>query len=172
MTDPEVPYAGIATRAVGLAIDAALAQAIVFAGGAVLALVASLVGDVRLDTLGRVLAAVAWVVVVGAYFVLFWSTAGQTPGMRLMGLRVMTRRGRHPGVTRSIVRLVGLVLAIVPLFLGFLPVLVDARRRGLQDFLAGTVVLYVHRELPPAAEVVIAPAPGAGQGWSSPAGPT
>ena len=44
-------------------------------------------------------------------------------------------------------RLIGLGLAIVPLFLGFLPVLVDARRRGLHDFLAGTVVLYAEHEL-------------------------
>jgi uncharacterized RDD family membrane protein YckC len=40
------------------------------------------------------------------------------------------------------VRLFGLVLAIVPLFAGFVPVLFTKRRRGLQDFLAGTVVLY------------------------------
>ena len=170
MTDPEVPYAGIATRAVALAIDAAVAHVIVLAGGAVLALVGSLVTDVRLDTLERVLAAAAWVAVVGAYFVLFWSTAGQTPGMRLMGLRVMTGRGGHPGVTRSMVRVIGLGLAIVPLFLGFLPVLVDARRRGLHDMLAGTLVLYAERELPLAAELAIAPS--AARGARSPAGPT
>jgi uncharacterized RDD family membrane protein YckC len=40
------------------------------------------------------------------------------------------------------VRLVGLVLAIVPLFAGILPALVDDRRRALQDFLAGTTVVY------------------------------
>jgi uncharacterized RDD family membrane protein YckC len=158
MTDPGVPYAGIATRAVALAIDAALAHVIVFAGGAILALVGSLVADVQLDTLGRLLATAAWVTVVGAYFVLFWSTAGQTPGMRLMSLRVMTQRGVHPGVTRSVVRVIGLGLAIVPLFLGFVPVLVDARRRGLHDLLAGTVVLYAERELPPSTELAMAPA--------------
>ena len=168
MIDPEVPYAGVATRAVALAIDAAVAHVIVFAGGAILALVGSLVTDVRLDTLGRVLAAAAWIAAVGAYFVLFWSTAGQTPGMRLMGLRVMTGSGVHPGVTRSSVRVVGLGLAIVPLFLGFLPVLVDARRRGVHDMLAGTVVLYAERELPPAAEVAIAPAPDRGRRVRSP----
>jgi uncharacterized RDD family membrane protein YckC len=32
--------------------------------------------------------------------------------------------------------------AIVPLFAGFLPVLIDERRRGLHDMLARTVVLY------------------------------
>ena len=96
-----VPYAGIATRAVALAIDVAIAQAIVFAGGAVLALVGSLVTEVKLDDLGRLLAAAAWPLVFVSYFVLFWSTTGQTPGMRIMGLRVVTRgRGasRHRAV--------------------------------------------------------------------------
>ena len=149
LSKPRVPYAGVATRAVALAIDVAAAQLIVFAGGAILALVGSLVSDVRLDTVGKLLAAAAWVAVVGTYFVLFWSTAGQTPGMRLMGLRVMTGDGIHPGVARSVVRLIGLGLAIVPLFLGFVPVLIDQRRRGLHDLLAGTVVLYDGQELPP-----------------------
>ena len=35
--------------------------------------------------------------------------------MRLMALRVMTSDGTHPGVTRSVVRVIGLGLAIVPL---------------------------------------------------------
>ncbi len=168
MTTPEVPYAGAATRAVALAIDVAIAQVIVFAGGAILALVGSLVGGVHLDTLGKLLAAGAWVAVVSTYFVLFWSTAGQTPGMRLMGLRVMTPRGEHPGIARSVVRLIGLGLAILPLFLGFLPVLIDARRRGLHDFLAGTVVLYAERELPPTPQPAAAHAPSPGHSWRPP----
>jgi uncharacterized RDD family membrane protein YckC len=142
LTEPDVPYAGVATRAVALALDAAFAHVIVFAGGAILALVGSLVADLRLDTPARLLAAAAWLAVVCTYFVVFWSTAGQTPGMRLMGLRVLTGDGTHPGVTRSVVRVIGLGLAIVPLFLGFVPVLLDERRRGLHDLLAGTVVVY------------------------------
>jgi uncharacterized RDD family membrane protein YckC len=61
----------------------------------------------------------------------------------------MTYDGRHPSIARSLVRLIGLGLAIVPLFLGFVPALVDLRRRALQDLLAGTVVLYADAELPP-----------------------
>jgi uncharacterized RDD family membrane protein YckC len=135
-------YGGIATRAVALAVDVAIAHVIVFAGGAILALVASLVGDLQLDTLGRVLAAVAWAAVIATYFIVFWTTAGRTPGMRLMGLRVVAPDGGHPGAVRATVRLVGLALAIIPLFAGFLPVLVDDRRRALQDFMASTVVVY------------------------------
>ena len=144
VTAPPVPYAGIASRAIALAIDVAIAHVIVLTGGAILALVGSLVSDVRLDTLGRILAGVAWIAVVGFYFVLFWSTAGQTPGMRLMALRVMGagRRASRAGCARSCA-LIGLGLAIIPLFAGFLPVLVDARRRGLHDLLARTVVRYV-----------------------------
>jgi uncharacterized RDD family membrane protein YckC len=158
MTGSRVPHAGLATRALALAIDVAIAQAIVFAGGAVLALVASLVGDLELDTtLDRVLVACAWAVTVGVYFVTFWSTVGQTPGMRVMDVRVTTAGGEPPGVGRSFVRLVGLGLAIIPLFAGFLPVLVDDRRRGLHDFIAGTVVLHGGVEPPPVPE----PAPSA-----------
>jgi uncharacterized RDD family membrane protein YckC len=143
---PPTRYAGLATRAIGLAVDVAIAQVIVFGGGAVLALVFSLVGDLKLDTtIERLLAAVAWVLVVGFYFVLFWSTAGQTPGMRLMALRVMDEERGHPGVWRSCVRLIGLALCIIPLCAGFLPVLFDAQRRGLHDMLARTVVVYVEQ---------------------------
>jgi uncharacterized RDD family membrane protein YckC len=140
-------YAGIATRALALAIDVAIAHVIVFAGGAVLALVASLVGDLQFDTLGRVLAAVAWAAVVATYFIVFWTTAGRTPGMRVMGVRVVAPDGGHPGAVRATVRLVGLALAIIPFFAGFLPVLIDDRRRALQDFMAGTVVIYDHDPL-------------------------
>ena len=77
-----------------------------------------------------------------AYFTTFWSTTGQTPGDRLMQIRVCRADdGEHLSVARSVVRLVGLVLAAIPLFAGFLPILFDDRRRGLQDMLAGTVVV-------------------------------
>jgi uncharacterized RDD family membrane protein YckC len=143
-----VPYAGVATRALALALDAAVVQVLVFAGAAILALVGSLVGELRLDMLGRLLAAAAWAGAVAAYFTVFWSAAGQTPGMRVMGVRVVAADGRPPSVGRSLVRVTGLALAIVPLFAGFLPVLVDDRRRGVHDLLAGTVVLHVEAGQP------------------------
>ena len=84
----------------------------------------------------------AWVAVVATYFVLFWSTAGQTPAMRILRLRVLGDDGLPPRLGRSMLRLVGLGLAIVPLFAGFLPALFEHRRRALPDFFGGTVVLY------------------------------
>jgi len=137
-----VPYAGVATRAVALAIDLAIVHAIVLVGAGLLGLVASLVGDLGSGWLVAALAGAGWALSVTIYFVLFWSVTGQTPGMRAMRLRVAADDGSPPSFGRALLRLVGLVLAIVPLFAGFLPVLFDRRRRGLQDYLARTVVLY------------------------------
>jgi uncharacterized RDD family membrane protein YckC len=144
LSPPRTPYAGIATRGIALAADAAIANLIVLVIGALLALVASLVGDLKPQWLAALLAATGWALLVGGYFVLFWATTGQTPGMRMMRLKVIaSRTGTPPHVWRSVLRLGGLVLAIIPLFAGFLPVLFDARRRALQDMIARTVVIHV-----------------------------
>ena len=135
-------YGGIATRAIALATDAALTVVLFMSIVGIAALVGSLVGGLRPEWLVGALLASGWLLVVGTYFVLFWSSAGQTPGMRLLHLRVLGPEGRPPSFGRSLVRLVGLWLAIVPLFAGFVPVLFTEQRRGLADFLAGTVVLY------------------------------
>jgi uncharacterized RDD family membrane protein YckC len=143
MSAAPVPYAGIASRAVALGIDVLIADLAVLLGAALLALVGSLVGDPHLDTVGKLLAGAAWLAVIVGYFVVFWTSVGQTPGMRALGLRVTMASGAPVGPGRALVRVIGLGLAIVPLFAGFLPVLVDDRRRALQDFMAGTVVVYV-----------------------------
>jgi uncharacterized RDD family membrane protein YckC len=135
-------YAGIATRAAALAMDALAALSIFVLGSAVFALIASLVGGIRPHWLAGSLLGIGWIVVAGGYFVLFWSAAGQTPGMRLMRLRIVRPGGGGLSVGRAIVRAVGLALAIIPFFAGFIPALFDERRRALPDYLAGTVVLY------------------------------
>ena len=135
-------YAGVATRAIALATDAVVTIVLFMSVVGTAALVASLVGGLRPEWLVGALLASGWMLVAGSYFVLFWSSAGQTPGMRLLSVRVRAPGGDPPSIGRSLVRLIGLVLAIVPMFAGFIPVLFTERRRGLQDFLSGTVVVY------------------------------
>jgi uncharacterized RDD family membrane protein YckC len=137
-------FAGIATRAVALAVDSLVVLSIFVLGSAVVALIASLVGGIRPQSLAASLLGAEWIIVSGGYFVLFWSAVGQTPGMRLMRLRVQRPGGGGLSVGRAIVRTVGLALAIIPLFAGFVPALFDERRRALPDYLAGTVVLHDH----------------------------
>jgi uncharacterized RDD family membrane protein YckC len=140
-------FAGIVTRAIALAADAAATIGLYLSVVAVVALVSSLVGGLRPQWLVGTLLMLGWILIAGGYFVLFWSSAGQTLGMRLLRLRVVSAAGAPPSVGRSIVRMVGLVLAIVVLFVGFAPVLFDERRRGLADFLAGTAVKYDDEEV-------------------------
>jgi uncharacterized RDD family membrane protein YckC len=137
-----VPYAGLGTRGIALVADALLAHVLFVTAVALVELVASLFGGLRPHWLAATIGGVGWFLTVVTYFVAFWSTTGQTPGMRLMGLRVQRADGEPPGPGRSLVRFIGLVLGIVPLFAGCLPMLVDDRRRALQDFIAGTVVVY------------------------------
>ena len=140
-------FAGIATRALALATDAIVTTAMYMGVVGVVAIVSSLVGGLGPEWLVGTLLSVGWIVIAGTYFVLFWSTAGQTPGMRLLRVRVETLAGGVPSAGRSIVRLVGLVLSIASVFIGFVPVLFERRRRGLADFLGGTVVLYDHASI-------------------------
>jgi uncharacterized RDD family membrane protein YckC len=140
------PYAGIATRALALVTDALVTIGIYGVIVAVVALLGALAGGIHTQWLVDTLLAVGWPVVAGAYFVLFWSSAGQTPGMRLLRLRVRAPAGAPPSLARSVVRLAGLAVSILALFLGFVPVLFDERRRGLADFLAGTTVAYDREE--------------------------
>jgi uncharacterized RDD family membrane protein YckC len=136
------PFAGIATRALAFGIDAALVIVIYASLSALIAVASSLVGELRPVWLAGLLLGIGLTLIAGIYFVTFWSGAGQTPGMRLLGLRLWGPRGEPPSLGRSLIRAVGTAIAIIPLFAGYIPVLFDARRRGLPDFLAGTVVVY------------------------------
>jgi uncharacterized RDD family membrane protein YckC len=136
-------YAGVVTRAIALGIDAAIVEGGLLLIAGMLSLIASLVGGIELGTVAKVLTAVGWALITAAYFVIGWSTAGQTFGMRAMELSVLTADTLlPPRLLRSIVRVVFLALCILPFFLGFLPVLFDARRRGVHDMVAGTVVVH------------------------------
>jgi uncharacterized RDD family membrane protein YckC len=79
------------------------------------------------------------------YFVTFWTTTGQTPGDRMLHIRVRPRDGDRLPLGRAFLRFLALWLAALPLFAGYLMILVDDRRRGLHDVLARTVVV----EAPP-----------------------
>ncbi|MEN3283558.1 MAG: hypothetical protein V7607_4698 [Solirubrobacteraceae bacterium] len=149
MSADEEPYAGFVTRTVALAMDAAALTVGFAVASGVVGLILSLFTAVEVTSPGAVIGvAGGWTLVVVGYFVLFWTLAGATPGMRLMRMRVVDRRGEPPGLGRAALRLVGAVLAALPLFAGYLLVLVDDRRRGLHDMIARTVVVYATTEPP------------------------
>jgi len=134
-------YGGLITRTLGAAIDALLINLAALAVAAVVALVLSIFPVPHekkqvLAAIGGVLFAV-WVV---AYFVTFWSTTGQTPGDHVMRVAVRREDGRSLSPWRALWRLVGAVVGLV-LFLGYVPILLNQRRRAFHDWMAGTVVI-------------------------------
>jgi uncharacterized RDD family membrane protein YckC len=153
----ERPYAGLVSRTVALAIDAVtLTIGFAIASG-VLGLILSLFTAVEVSSPGAVLGAAAmWSLVVGGYFVLFWTLTGETPGMRLMALRVINRDGGPLGFGQALLRLIGAILAAIPFFAGYLLILVDDRRRGLHDMIAGTTVVYAPKSHTPTAPPITA----------------
>jgi uncharacterized RDD family membrane protein YckC len=135
-------YVGLITRALAFAIDAGIVNAVAIVTAAVVSLTFSVVTVP--DDVQVVVAAAGGVVyllwTVG-YFVTFWATTGQTPGSRVLRIRVIPASGERLPPRRAVVRFIGLTLCVIPLFAGFLPILVDDRRRGLHDMLARTVVV-------------------------------
>ena len=137
-------YAGFVTRAIAFGIDVALVDL----AAAIVAVIVGL-GISAFDlpdfvvAVAVVVGGVAFVAWFVGYFAVFWSTTGQTPGARVMGVRVVCASSFEPvSVRAAIVRLAGMFLAAIPLFAGFLLILIDDRRRGLQDRIAHTVVRY------------------------------
>ncbi|HMJ34244.1 MAG TPA: RDD family protein [Baekduia sp.] len=137
-------YAGLVTRTVAYVLDAAVINLVAFVVGAAAALALSIFDlSNALQTAVTATLAAVYVLWAIAYFAAFWSTTGQTPGARVMRIRVVDAHGgRGLKPRRALVRVAGLVLATIPLFAGFLMMLWDRRRRCLQDRLARTVVVH------------------------------
>jgi uncharacterized RDD family membrane protein YckC len=144
-----VAYVGLVTRALAFAVDAAVVQIAAIAVAGTVALILSVVSlPDELDGVLVVLGSAAYALWLVGYFVVFWSATGQTPGNRLLQIRVCRAvDGTSSSAGAAVLRFAGLILAALPLCAGFLPILVDERRRGLQDMLAGTVVVLAPQEI-------------------------
>jgi len=76
------------------------------------------------------------------YFPFFWARGGQTPGMRPFSLRVVRDSDGGPiGWGTALLRLIGLWVAAIVFYIGYIWIFIDKRRRGWQDLIAGTIVV-------------------------------
>jgi len=78
------------------------------------------------------------------YQLYFASMTGQTFGMRLVGIRLISSRGRPPGPVRGLIRVAALTISVLPGGLGWLWAIFDREHRALHDHLAGTYVILDH----------------------------
>ena len=134
-------YAGPVSRTIAWILDA-LIVAILFTGGAVLAaMIAAFIGAKAHD-LARA-AASAYLVLLPAmlaiYSMFFWALAGRTPGMAVLGLRVVGTHRDPLSWPSALIR--AIVLAYFPV--GAIWALVDRRGQAIHDKLARTTVVRV-----------------------------
>jgi uncharacterized RDD family membrane protein YckC len=91
---------------------------------------------------GIVILVFAAVIVPLAYFPWFWARSGATPGMRMFGLQVVRDRDGGPiSGGQAVLRLIGYWIDGVVFYLGYIWILIDKRKRGWHDLIAGTVVV-------------------------------
>ncbi len=131
---------GVATRAVSWTLDAIVINVVATLVGAGTALVLSIfpLGK-HAQPAFKLVAGGVYVIWCAAYFVAFWSTTGQTIGARIMRIRLLTPARGRVRVPRALIRWIGMNLAMLPLFAGYVPILFG--RRGFPDWLAHTSVI-------------------------------
>jgi len=86
------------------------------------------------------------------YFVGFWAWRGQTPGKMLMGAKIVKNDGGKIGIGRALLRFIvyflylmvggfGLLALAGATIVALVIVALNKRKRGIHDFIAGTVVV-------------------------------
>lgn len=155
---PGVEFAGHGARLVGFILDVILLTAaattsmliiilVVFGsldwsvdanGDVVFGDTAAAASSFGLLALGSVLISILTIL----YFPFFWARGGRTPGMRVAGTRVVNDRdGSQIGWGTAFLRLIGYWISGAVFYIGFAWILIDARRRGWHDLIAGTCVI-------------------------------
>lgn len=137
-------YAGPITRLAAYAVDAFV---VVTTYGLMLSLIAFVWQLLtRSDLVLPASDSLVWLIGLGVWtFVYFggsWALAAKTPGMAVLGLRVVQRDGGELTVRRAIVRAMAFPLSFVVLGLGFVGIVIGRERRALHDVIAGTTVVY------------------------------
>lgn len=148
--EPVFERALFSERLVAFVVDLALFQA-----GYVLTLIALLAfGGARTRHWASAVSAALWVVLYFACMTIL-ACGAQTPGKRLVGIRVISDdHGEAPGLQQSLVRTVCYLASSLLLGLGFLWARLHPRGLAWHDIAAGTIVVQA-REKSPAARSLI-----------------
>jgi len=77
------------------------------------------------------------------YFTYFHGTIGQTPGKKLLGIRVIQQSGAPMTLGVAFLRWVGYIVSGLVLYLGFIWVGLSSRKQGWHDIIAGTYVVKI-----------------------------
>jgi uncharacterized RDD family membrane protein YckC len=129
------PTAGVVSRTAAFLLDG-IAVATVAGGAALVVELLAVLAGKRPIGIGR------WVVIAMPAVLLvyqtgFWALAGRTPGMAVLGIRLLGRAGGLPSWPVAFIRAV--VMDIFPI--GALWCLVDRRHRSIADIVTRTLLI-------------------------------
>lgn len=138
--DQNLADVGLVTRVISWVVDVLLINLVAIITGIGIELIASIFPITKsLKPVLLTIAGVVYVVWTAGYFVVFWSMSGQTPGARVMQVRLVTPGGGRVKPARALVRWIGMNLAMLPLPWGYVPI--PFKRLGFPDWLAHTRVI-------------------------------
>jgi uncharacterized RDD family membrane protein YckC len=136
-------YAGAVSRLVAFAADVGASWGLYTLGVALLNSAVKLVtGHSYALTNHRIIAVIVLTGWEFIYFAYQWAVSGKTLGMALFGLQVVTADGGPISGRQAVLRTIGLGLTLLTLGIGFLGIVFQRERRALDDFVAGTTVVY------------------------------
>ena len=146
--EPEAgPAPGLEFGSPGARLVAYIVDGFVQFGLAIaLVFVAGIAGAIFVP-LGFIVGLAAFVFLV-LYFPFFWQRSGQTPGMKLMSIKVVRDRDGGPvSWGAAILRLIGYYVSALVFYIGYIWIFIDKRKRGWHDLIGGTVVIKAPADL-------------------------
>ena len=86
--------------------------------------------------------AVAYLAWAGIYFANGWMLRAKSPGMALLGLRIVRADGTELDRRHALIRVAAFPLGFLTLGLGFLGIILGRNRQAIYDRIADTAVVY------------------------------
>jgi uncharacterized RDD family membrane protein YckC len=136
-------YAGAVSRFAAYAIDIVVVTAAFSLGLAGISYAVQIVTGHQIHwNQSNAVVAVLLAVWQFVYFAYSWAVSGRTPGMALLGVRVVRADGATLDPLHAILRALVFPLNFLLAGLPLLVILVQREHRGVADFIAGSAVIY------------------------------
>jgi uncharacterized RDD family membrane protein YckC len=137
-------YSGAVSRLVAYGLDLVISSSLFTLAVAAVNFVASIVvgHSVHWSRSDSVVVGALYAVWVFLYFAYSWATTGRTPGMVVMGIRVVRADGGHAETWRAVVRTLVLPISLALWWVSLPLILLQREHRAPHDLIAGTVVVY------------------------------
>lgn len=143
---PGIYFANNLPRFVAYLIDGFILSVVIWASWFVIGLLAAILAQGS-DSLGGIVVLIGMIavgVVALLWFPYWWSRNGQTPGLKVMHLKVVRESdGGTLSFGGGFLRLIGYWISAFVFYIGFLWILVDNRRQGWHDKIAHTYMIEV-----------------------------